>query len=73
MGNFVLVIALFAVGCLPKELGELANLAVLDVSAGNQLAGPLSICTEHNQTGLLFFVVVVAQALFRSNSACWSI
>ena len=38
----VLIIALFAVGCLPKELGDLANLTVLDVS-GNRLTGQLSI------------------------------
>ena len=41
----VLIIALFAVGCLPKELGDLANLTVLDVS-DNHLTGPLSIRTE---------------------------
>ena len=41
----VLIIALFAVGCLPKELGDLANLTVLDVS-GNWLTGQLNIRTE---------------------------
>ena len=38
----MLIIALFAVGCLPKELGDLVNLTVLNVS-GNRLTGPLSI------------------------------
>ena len=41
----MLVIALFAVGCLPKELGDLVNLAVLDVFA-NRLTGQLSIRSE---------------------------
>ena len=41
----MLIIALFAVGCLPKELGDLVSLAVLDVSR-NRLAGQLSIRSE---------------------------
>ena len=41
----MLIIALFAAGCLPKELGDLVNLTVLNVS-GNRLTGPLSIRSE---------------------------
>ena len=41
----MLIIALFAVGRLPKELGDLVNLTVLIVS-GNRLTGPLSIRSE---------------------------
>ena len=41
----LLIIALFAVGYLPKELGDLVNLLVLGVS-GNRLTGPLSIRSE---------------------------
>ena len=41
----MLKIALFAVGCLPKELGDLVNLTVLNVF-DNRLTGPLSIRSE---------------------------
>ena len=41
----MLIIAPFAVGCLPQELGDLTNLTVLDMS-NNQLTGPLSIRSE---------------------------
>ena len=43
--SFVLIIAIFAVGCLPKELGDLANLKHFDVSQ-NSIEGQLSIRTE---------------------------
>ena len=41
----MLIIAIFEVGCLPKELGDLANLKCFDVEH-NSIEGQLSIRTE---------------------------
>ena len=43
--SFVLIIAIFAVGCLPKELGDLVSLKYFDISQ-NWIEGQLSIRTE---------------------------
>ena len=45
LASLVLIIAIFAVGFLPKELGDLANLKSFDVSQ-NLIRGELSIRTE---------------------------
>ena len=47
------IITIFAVGCLPKELGNLANSTFLDVS-DNRLTGQLSIRSERLRVLLIF-------------------
>ena len=61
---FVLIIALFAVGCLPTALGDLVNLTVFDVSC-NKIQGQLSIRTELQR--LASNLTLLAQVLSLSN------